>query len=102
MKIIDSLYSCIDSTKKIIFNYFPFEGYYRLVAMLKKYYGVIVKPSLFWTFMASIIYVCVAFLFGWDIMPVVFLVVLLVFLMVYVVWGCLYGEKQKKFYLKND
>jgi len=99
---IDYIFCIYDTIKKMVMNYFPFEGYYKFEAMIRKYFALLVKPSLFWTFMVSIIYVCVAFLLRWEIMPVIFLVVFLVFLMVYVVWGCLYGEKQKRFYLKND
>jgi fatty acid desaturase len=100
--IVDSILSCMDSTKKMIFNYFPFEGYYKLMKMLKKYFDSIVKPSATWTFMISIIYVCVVFLFGWDIMPLVFFLIFIIFLIIYIVWGCLYGEDQKKFYKRDD
>lgn len=83
-------------------NNFPFEGYYILKNMIKKYFNLIVKPSLMFSFFIGLIYVCIAFLFNWKIIPIVFLVIFLIFLILYIVWGVLHGENQKKFYLKDD
>jgi VIT1/CCC1 family predicted Fe2+/Mn2+ transporter len=87
---------------KFIQHHIPYEAYYRFKLLSKKYYDSMFKHVLVFFGASSFIYIVSALYFKWPLSGLAFLLIFLILLIFFIVYGCLYGEDQKKMYYRDD